>query len=105
MIREHSTQPLNMATATAYNWTGTHVQGSTISAVVKYHGPTDKRCSRWIATLKRGKNDVHRASVSFSDGPMAAALAAATRAGCPHWTVKSVHTIDEDTYCVGFAAC
>ena len=43
--------------------------------VVKYHGPTDTKGSRWIATIRRGsqRQDVYRASVSFNEGPDAAA--------------------------------
>jgi len=89
---------------TDYKWTGTTVNGATSCAIVKYYGPTNARPSRWIATLTRAKGETYRATVSFSGGPMEAARLAAGKAGCPHWCVGSVHTIDADTYCIGFKA-
>jgi len=84
-----------------FNWTGTHVSGSTACAVVKYHGPTNSRGSRWTATITRGADCKWRASVPFSEGPIAAALAAAEKGGAD-WTPTSCHSIDPDTYAVGF---
>ena len=78
--------------ATDYKWTGTFVHGSTSCAIVRYRGPT------------MAKDEIYRAAVPYSDGPIAAALAAAARAGCPHWKAGSAHIIDADTYCVGFKA-
>ena len=63
----------------SFHWTGTHVSGARPSALVRYHGPTDRKGSRWIATIKRGKEEAFRASVPFSDGPIAAAEAAAEK--------------------------
>lgn len=96
--------------ATAPHWTGTRVEGSKAAAVVKYTPATSKRCSRWTATLNRGRDCIYRASVPFDQGPMAAAEAAAARmlADCqtgnyrPQWKAVSVHSLDETTYCVGF---
>jgi hypothetical protein len=88
-------------TTSTPNWTGTHVSGSTACAVVRYHGATDIRGSRWFATIKRGGDEIWRASVPFEDGPMAAAVAAAAKFGAV-WVPVDCHSIDSDTYCVGF---
>jgi hypothetical protein len=82
-------------------WTGTHVSGSTACAVVKYRGPTNTRGSLWIATIKRGGDEIWRASVPFQDGPLSAALAAAAKFGAD-WSPVDCHSIDADTYCIGF---
>jgi hypothetical protein len=82
-------------------WTGTHVSGSTACAVVRYHAPTDTKGSRWFATIKRGGDEIWRASVPFQDGPLVAAMAAAAKFGAD-WTPVDCHSIDPDTYCVGF---
>ena len=82
-------------------WTGSHVQGSTICAVVKYHGPTNTRGSRWIATIKRGGGEVWRASSPFEDGPLVAATNAAAKFGAT-WKPVDCHSIDSDTYAIGF---
>jgi len=84
-----------------FNWTGTYVRGSITCAIVKYHGPTNTRGSRWIATIKRGGGETWRASVPFQDGPLVAAIAA-TRKFDAAWTPISCHSIDPDTYCIGF---
>jgi len=84
-----------------FNWTGTHVSGSTACAIVKYHGPTNSRGSRWIATITRGADCKWRASVTFADGPIAAAMAAAAKGGVD-WKPASCHSIDPDTYAIGF---
>ena len=86
---------------TDFNWTGSHVSGSTACAVVKYHGPTNSRGSRWIATITRGADCKWRASVTFADGPIAAAMAAAAKGGVD-WQPTSCHSIDPDTYAIGF---
>lgn len=84
-------------------WSGHSVQGSSACAVVKYHGPTNTRGSRWIATLKRSSQtgDQWRASATFEDGPLVAAELVLKRADLD-WKVCSCHSIDPDTYCVGF---
>lgn len=82
-------------------WTGNHVSGSTACAVVRYHAPTDTKGSRWFATIKRGGDEVWRASVPFQDGPLVAAMAAAAKFGAD-WTPVDCHSIDSDTYCIGF---
>lgn len=82
-------------------WTGTYVSGSTACAVVRYHGPTHTKDSRWSATIKRGRDEIWRASVPFHDGPLVAAMAAAAKFGAD-WTPVDCHSIDDDTYCVGF---
>ena len=84
-----------------FNWTGHHVSGSRVCAVVKYHGPTDTRGSVWIATIKRDSETIWRASVPFAAGPITAALKAADK-GSVEWAALTCHTIDPDTYCVGF---
>jgi hypothetical protein len=88
-------------TAPTFHWTGSHVSGSRACAVVKYHGPTNTRGSRWIATIKRGGGEIWRASVSFQDGPITAAVAAAGKFGA-NWEPVSCHSIDPDTYAIGF---
>jgi hypothetical protein len=82
-------------------WTGHHVHGSTACAVVRYRGATDTRGSRWFATIKRGGDETWRASVPFEDGPLAAATAAAAKFGAD-WTPVDCHSIDSDTYAIGF---
>ena len=84
-----------------FTWTGAFVSGSTACAVVKYHGPTNTKGSRWIATIKRGGDETFRASASFLDGPLVAAIAATRKFGA-NWTPISCHNIDSDTYCIGF---
>lgn len=48
---------------------------------VEYRGPTEKRGSVWAAVIRRGlgRADVYRASVSFKEGPDAAARAVVDR--------------------------
>jgi hypothetical protein len=82
-------------------WTGTYVQGSTACAVVKYHGPTNYRGGRWIATIKRGGGEIWRASAPFTDGPLVAAIAAVAKFGAT-WEPVDCHFIDADTYAIGF---
>ena len=84
-----------------FSWTGTHVSGSTACAVVKYCGPTNTRGSRWIASIRRDRETVWRGSVPFQDGPISAALTACVKAGV-EWQAVTCHSIDADTYCVGF---
>lgn len=84
-----------------FSWTGTHVQGSTACAVVKYHGATDRRGSRWIATIKRDSQTIWRASVPFEEGPIAAALTVCIKQKLD-WAPTSCHSIDADTYAIGF---
>jgi hypothetical protein len=84
-----------------FSWTGTHVSGSTACAVVRYHGPTDTKGSRWIATITRGIDVVWRGTVCFTDGPIEAALAACKRGGVD-WAPTSCNSIDSDSYVVGF---
>jgi len=86
---------------TSFNWTGSYVSGSTTCAVVKYLGPTNTRGSRWSATIQRDSECTWRASVTFADGPIAAALAAAAKGGV-NWQPTSCHTINQDTYAIGF---
>lgn len=90
-----------MKTAHEFHWTGTYVSGSTACAIVRYHGPTDTKGSRWIATITRGIDVVWRGTVTFADGPIEAALAACQRGGVD-WTPTSCNSMDSDTYVVGF---
>jgi hypothetical protein len=85
----------------AFNWTGSHVNGSRAAAVVRYHGPTDIRGSVWVATIKRDAENVWRATVPFAEGPITAALKAADKGGIK-WAALTCHSIDTDTYCIGF---
>ncbi len=86
---------------TTFQWTGTHVSGSRACAVVRYSGPTDKRGSRWLATVKRDRQTTWRGSATFAEGPITAALRAASKAGVD-WQALTCHSIDADTYAVGF---
>jgi hypothetical protein len=58
-------------TTTTLTWTGTGVRESTACAVVRYHGATNTRGSRWIATIKRGADAPWRASLPYQEGPIA----------------------------------
>ena len=84
---------------------------------VEYRGPTSARGSRWVAVIRRGRqrSDCYRASVSFADGPDAAARAAVDRLnaelfadGLDHWQVLgaalSMNGGDTYAYPVGPAA-
>ena len=48
---------------------------------VEYRGPTHTLGGRWVAVIRRGRDrsDQYRATVSFADGPDAAAWAAVDR--------------------------
>ena len=48
---------------------------------VEYRGPTHTLGGRWVAVIRRGRDrsDQYRATVSFNDGPDAAAHAAVDR--------------------------
>jgi hypothetical protein len=81
----------------AFQWVGTHVSGSTACAVVKYSGTS----RRWLATISRDHETKWRGAVPFEDGPIAAALKACASAGVD-WQPVSCHSIDADTYAVGF---
>jgi hypothetical protein len=83
-----------------FHWTGSHVDGSRACAVVRYAGPTDTRGSRWLATIKGDSQTTWRGSATFEEGPITAALRAATKAGV-EWQALTCHSIDADTYCVG----
>lgn len=86
---------------TTFHWTGSHVSGSRACAVVRYAGATDTRGSRWLATIKRDSDNTWRASATYQEGPITAALRAASKAGV-EWQAVTCHSIDSDTYCVGF---
>jgi hypothetical protein len=87
--------------AHTFHWTGTHVDGSRACAVVRYSGPTNARGSRWLATIKRDSSTTWRGSATFEEGPITAALRAAGTAGVK-WEAVTCHSIDSDTYAVGF---
>ena len=80
-----------------FRWTGSYVSGSTACAVVRYSGAS----RRWAASIRRDRETVWRGSVPFEDGPIAAALTACIKAGVD-WAPVSCHSIDADTYAVGF---
>jgi hypothetical protein len=88
-------------TTTEFQWTGSHVSGSRACAVVRYSGPTDTRGSRWLATVKRDSQTTWRGSATFEEGPITAALRAASKAGV-EWQALTCYSIDADTYVVGF---
>jgi hypothetical protein len=98
--RANLTTAQTMTDAT-FHWTGTHVAGSRACAVVRYSGPTNTRGSRWLATVKRDAQTVWRGSATFEEGPITAALRAAAKAGVS-WEALTCHSIDPDTYAVGF---
>jgi hypothetical protein len=85
----------------SFQWTGSHVDGSRACAVVRYTGPTNTRGSRWTATIKRDNLTTWRGSATFEEGPVTAALRAATK-GAVEWEALTCHSIDADTYAVGF---
>jgi hypothetical protein len=84
-----------------FNWTGTYISGSRPCAIVRFAGPTANRGSRWLATIKRDSETVWRGSAPFSDGPIAAALKAAAKSE-GSWQAISCHSVDSDTYVIGF---
>ena len=89
-------------TMSTFQWVGSHVSGSRACAVVKYSAPNNNgRGSRWFATIKRDSQNTWRASATFEEGPITAALRAATKGGVS-WECLTCHSIDPDTYCVGF---
>ena len=90
----------------SFEWTGTHISGAKPCATVRYVGSTDHKPSRWIATLKRGKDDIYRAVVAFDKGPLEAAKAACLKASVPHWQPYAVASLDGagDNYAVLFFA-
>jgi hypothetical protein len=89
-----------------YEWTGTHVRGANAACMVKFQPPTDHKPPRWVATLRRGirPDQIFRATVPYSDGPLVAAKAVAIKADLPHWEPGSVSVTDGcgDLYCVSF---
>ena len=85
----------------SFQWNGAFVEGSRSSAVVKYSGATNTRGSRWLATIKRDSQTTWRGSSTFEEGPITAALRASAKAGVA-WECMTCHSIDPDTYCVGF---
>jgi hypothetical protein len=83
-------------------WNGSYVLSSPPAALVKYHAASMKTGARWIATLNNGS--LFRGTAPYSEGPIVAALAAAVKAGFPHWVVVSVHYIDNSTYSIAFSS-
>ena len=81
------------------SWTGTHVTASAPAIVVKYKGPTNHRCSHWIASCYRDADTTYRVSVSFQDGPIAAAEKLLAQHGWT-WELVSVGSIDAETYVI-----
>ena len=83
-----------------YLWTGSLLQGSRPVVVVKYHGPTDTRGSKWIATYQPGTRPgaTYRASAPFHDGPIAAfnALRFKNMEMMATWTVGSIGSSHSD---------
>ena len=75
---------------------------------VKYHGPTDTRCSLWVATLVRDSETKVTAWVTFDDGPDNAAADCLRKLESTlgiDWIVKgqaaSLNNGDVYVYCVG----
>jgi hypothetical protein len=88
-------------TDNSFHWTGSHVSGSRACASVRYVGATNIRGARWLATIKRDSSTVWRGSATFQEGPITAALRAATKAGV-EWQALTCLSLDTDTYVVGF---
>jgi hypothetical protein len=89
-----------------YEWTGTHVRGANVACMVRYMPPTDRRPSRWAATLRRGvrPDQIFRATVPYDNGPLVAAKAVAVKAGVSHWEPAGASVADGcgNEYCVTF---
>jgi hypothetical protein len=85
-----------------YQWDGHGIRGSAPVVVVKYHGPTNTRGSRWKATLKRDSQTTYTAMATFEDGPVAAfnALRRKHVDELGGWIVGAIGTIDPDTYAI-----
>jgi len=89
----------------ADRWTGTRVYPAPYGALVRYLGPTNRKCSRWVATITRdGKHT--RAYVTYTDGPIAAAIAAETKYAAsinaaPRKPTAVIY-LTPDCYAVGF---
>jgi hypothetical protein len=88
-------------TDTSFHWNGSHVSGSRACASVRYSGATDRRGSRWFATIKRDSGTVWRGSATYAEGPITAALRAATKSGV-EWQALTCLSLDSNTYVVGF---
>jgi hypothetical protein len=86
-------------TANNQRWSGSYVTGSYCAIVVKYHGATNSRGSRWIATLKRDSVTTWRATVTFNDGPLYAAAKIVNDRNL-NWQLLNCATIDPDTYVI-----
>jgi hypothetical protein len=89
----------------ADRWTGTRVHPSPYGALVRYVSPTDRKGSRWGATIMRD-GTAYRAYVPFQDGPILAAMAAeakvAAEIDAPSRKPISVIYLTPDSYAVGF---
>jgi hypothetical protein len=89
----------------AERWTGTGVYPAPYGALVRYLGPTDHKGSRWVATISRDGEHT-RAYVPYTDGPIAAAIAAETKYAAsinvaPRKPTTVIH-LTPDCYAVGF---
>jgi hypothetical protein len=93
-------------TASSFSWSGCYVSGARPCATVRYVGHTNTKGARWIATLKRGKDAMFRASVPYTDGPLAAADLACQKANVPHWKACDCASLDGmgDEYVVLFSS-
>jgi hypothetical protein len=84
-----------------FTWDGHSLSPSFGKAVtVKYHGATNTRGSRWVASVKRDRHTTWRASATYQDGPIAAfnALRRKYVADLGDWTVAAVGSLDSETY-------
>ena len=84
----------------AERWNGNHVRNSgRVGVLVRYVGPTDHRPPRWQA-----KDMDSRATVygSFSDGPIAAAIKWAEKAGYNNHRPRHIIQLSPDCYAVDF---
>jgi hypothetical protein len=80
-------------------WNGTSVRGCRASAVVRYHGATDTKGSRWKAKIE----NVY-AYATYEDGPIVAAIKAAEKAGLNSARPRKVVGIGSgsDSYAIEF---
>ena len=67
-----NSEPLPVALASMSSSPFRYVPGCS----VEYRAPTNTLGGRWVAVIRRGRDDQYRATVPFADGPDAAAWAA-----------------------------
>ena len=84
-----------------FSWNGHSLSPSYgIAVTVKYHGATNTRGSRWVASVKHDRHTTWRASATYDDGPLTAfnALRRKHFADIGAWTIAAVGSLDTETY-------